>query len=190
MAAEYSKVLGKAITDSTLEGLPEHVGKTITQRDRAKAATRLSIGGGVFTVCLVHNLTGDTVTYVGYHVWDVPDVHPSFKDIENGQTAIFMQGRTKGTAVVYRGKNAQRDECDIMLAWYNVSWDGKAVNKVYTEIHEANHFNNDTVWDAINKQLDVSAENNTSVWNGCVSTASISTGASPTLNAYFTLADA
>ncbi|XP_057972363.1 uncharacterized protein LOC131160568 [Malania oleifera] len=211
MATEcYAKVFGNPITDATLKGMSKYTGKSIiTQKDRAIVAKGNKeernptlqqyvqsltkelclVNIGVFTVCLVHNLTGDTVTYVTSHVWDVPAVYPNCKDIENGQTAVFMQAKTKGTAVVYRGKNSKRDECDFMLAWYNVQSNNKPLNKVYGEINEAHHYDDKTVWDAIYKQLDVSGRSDSATWNGCTSIMTISNGAIPTLNAILTLAD-
>ncbi|XP_057980279.1 jasmonate-induced protein homolog isoform X1 [Malania oleifera] len=217
MAAEYSKVLGKAITDSTLRAMPAYAGKTITQKDRATVAALLlkgasqdqnssvvqqyteqlkkelaaaGLGAGPSTVCVIHNLTGDTVTFATSHVWDKPAVPPVLKDIENGQTLVFMNKETHGTAVVYRGKNSAREECDWMLSWSNLNWDGKSVSKVYTEINAAHHYDTANVWDAISKQLDVSGPNRTAAWNGCVSNVTIDSGApTPTFNAYLTLGE-
>ncbi|XP_057972369.1 23 kDa jasmonate-induced protein-like [Malania oleifera] len=209
MATEcYTGVFGNPITDATLKGMSKYAGKSISQKDKAIVAKQnkeegnptlqqhvqnltkgLGVNTGVFTICLVHNLTGDTVTYVTSHVWDVPAKYPSCKDIENGQTAVFMQNKTKGTAVVYRGKNSQRDECDFMLAWYNVQSDSKSVNKVYAEIKKAQSYDDDTVWDGIFKQLDVSGATSSATWNGCTSFMTISSGAIPTLNATLTLSN-
>ncbi|XP_057972371.1 uncharacterized protein LOC131160576 [Malania oleifera] len=139
----------------------------------------------VSTVCFFYNFTGDTATFVDSKVWDIPAVAPPCKDIKDGRRLFFMHRRTLGTAVVYRGKNAAEDECDWMLAWSNLQQDHKLVNKVYTEINEAHHYDDDHVWKAIARHLYESGQSSTATWNGCMSTLEIkANGCSRTLTAF------
>ncbi|RXH97450.1 hypothetical protein DVH24_007796 [Malus domestica] len=78
-----SNVFGNPITNATLEGIPEYIGKGIDKKDRAHVAMykkndegkavdarkhvenlKKQYGNGVSAYCLVYNATGDTITYV------------------------------------------------------------------------------------------------------------------------------
>lgn len=140
-----SNVFGNPITDSTLEGMPQYAGKTITRTDRASAALNMKNAGnkdtnartfvenlkkqwgdGVSTLCLVYNATGDTVKFAANHDW-YGHIGPSpFPvEIQNGQWGGYLHVKISGeatgssAAVVYRGKNEAGVECDWMLSWSN-----------------------------------------------------------------------
>ncbi|KAK1309868.1 hypothetical protein QJS10_CPA08g00129 [Acorus calamus] len=124
-------VFGNPITNSTLEGMPEYNGKTITRTDRAHVALNMKNaadkdvnarqyvenlkarwGNGVSTLCLLYNATGDTVTFVTSHDWHGhigPGPYPTA--MANGQWGAFLHVKTSGAAtgssaaVVYHGMN-------------------------------------------------------------------------------------
>lgn len=138
-------VFGTPITDLTLKGMSEYIGKKITRRDRAYVALKMKNsqekdvnaqkyvenlkrqwGVGVSTLCLVYNATGDTITYVSSVDWYGhigPSPYPV--KIENGQWGAFLHVKNSGqatgscAAVVYRGLNGDGDGCDWMFGWAN-----------------------------------------------------------------------
>ncbi|KAK1271251.1 hypothetical protein QJS04_geneDACA007429 [Acorus gramineus] len=207
-------VSGNPITNSTLEGMPEYAGKTITRTDRAHVAMNMknaankdvnarqyvenlkkSWGTGVSTLCLLYNATGDTVTFVTSHDWHGhigPSPYPT--EIANGQWGGFLHVKTSGTAtgssagVVYHGKNEAGVRCDWMMAWSN-PWDRNLFdNKAYTEIREADHFSR--FWGAVSNLLDSSGLTHTDKWNGCLSTATTGSDTSPIFEGILTLENA
>ncbi|XP_022749116.1 23 kDa jasmonate-induced protein-like isoform X2 [Durio zibethinus] len=139
-------VFGKAITDETLRAKPEYQGKAITLNDRAREALIMKnsedrdvmvrqqveklmekVGVRVFTVCLIYNATGDTLTLVTYRDWSGHiGFTPYPPKIENGQFGVFLHVGDVDTsdassvgAVVYRGKKMAGEDCDWMQAWTN-----------------------------------------------------------------------
>ncbi|KAM7467646.1 hypothetical protein LguiB_015208 [Lonicera macranthoides] len=183
-----SNVFGSPITNLTLQGMPEYIGKNITRLDRAKVALNMKNaqekdinarhyieavkarwGYGVSTLCLIYNATGDPLKLVQSHNWYGhigPAPCPAM--VENGQWGAFLHVKRSGTAsgssaaVVYRGKNADGDLCDWMLSWSNPwnrnHWD----NSVYSD--ETDN------WGYISNMLYNSGLQHSDEWNGCVST--------------------
>ncbi|KAK1295885.1 hypothetical protein QJS10_CPB15g02099 [Acorus calamus] len=205
-------VFGNPITNSTLEGMPEYNGKTITRKDRAHVALNMKNaadkdvnarqyvenlkarwGTGVSTLCLLYNATGDTVTFVTSHDWHGhigPAPYPT--EIANGQWGGFLHVKTSGTAtgssaaVVYHGKNGAGNGCDWMASWSN-PWDRNLYdNTAYTEIREAGHFDN-TVWGVVSDKLYSSSLQHTDKWNGCLSSVTTGSDTSPIYEGIFTL---
>jgi len=201
-----SNVFGNPITNSTLEGMPEYIGKKITAKDRAHVAFNMKNaqekdrnvrqyvenlkarwGYGVSTLCVVYNCTGDTMTFITSHDWHGhigPAPYPV--TIQNGQWGGFLHVKTSGTAtgssaaVVYRGKNDGGVNCDFLLSWSN-PWDRNLYNNsAYTEIRDANHYDegNDR-WGVVSEKLYRSGLNSTDKWEGCFSTATIGSDTSP-----------
>ncbi|KAF3449313.1 hypothetical protein FNV43_RR10041 [Rhamnella rubrinervis] len=156
-------VFGKAITDSTLQTMPEYRGKEITASKRSHVALKLvnadnklvnartflknlkgRYGNGVSTLCLIYNATGGTMENAGNINWfgQMFRESPYPDKIENGQWVAFLHvhdyeaAAGSIAATVYRGRNASGTVCEWMLSWYN-SWDD---HRVYTEIQEDGHF--------------------------------------------------
>ncbi|KAF3444316.1 hypothetical protein FNV43_RR14006 [Rhamnella rubrinervis] len=144
-----ANVFGNPITDVTLKGMSEYIGKTITRRDRAHVALAMKNsegkdvdaqtyvenlkrqwGVGVSTLCLVYNATGDTITYIWGTDWYGhigPSPYPV--KIQNGQWAV-----------VYRGLNGDGESCDWMFGWANPWNRARRNNAAYTAIGEAGAF--------------------------------------------------
>ncbi|CAN6573783.1 unnamed protein product [Malus baccata var. baccata] len=180
-------VFGNPITDETLKGMPEYVNKQIRKVDRAHVALNMKnaaekdfnartyveklkeqYGGGVSTLCLVYNATGDTISYWG-----------AFLHVK---TAIDFYGST--AAVVYRGLNNVGEECDWMLSWSNPLDRTSSTNTVYTQIREHDHFK--YLWSL---NLDYLARGQTygkDTWNGCVSIMSTGIDTHPIVEAILT----
>ncbi|KAH7516224.1 hypothetical protein FEM48_Zijuj10G0112600 [Ziziphus jujuba var. spinosa] len=136
-------VFGNPVTDETLEGLPRYDGKQIGPIDRARVALNWKNAEGkdvralqhaenlmekcgvdVATLCLIYNATGGTVEYSGHKDWEGHlGAAPYPIMIENGQWGVFLHLQNPGSdagcvgAVVYRGTNAENEDCDWMLAW-------------------------------------------------------------------------
>ncbi|KAK1271557.1 hypothetical protein QJS04_geneDACA013022 [Acorus gramineus] len=205
-------VFGNPITNSTLEGMPEYNGKTITRKDRAHVALNMKNaadkdvnarqyvenlkarwGTGVSTLCLLYNATGDTVTFVTSHDWHGhigPAPYPT--EMANGQWGGFLHVKTSGAAtgssaaVVYHGMNGAGNGCDWMASWSN-PWDrNRYNNSAYTEIREAGHFDK-TVWGVVSNKLNSSGLQHTDKWNGCLSTVTTGSDTSPIFEGIFTL---
>ncbi|KAK1283713.1 hypothetical protein QJS10_CPB21g01718 [Acorus calamus] len=206
-------VFGNPITNSTLEGMHEYHGETITRTNRAHVALNMKNtaekdvnvrkyvenlkarwGTGVSTLCLLYNATGDTVTFVTSHDWRGhigPAPYPI--EIANGQWGGFLHVKTPGkasgssAAVVYHGKNEAGDGCDWMASWCN-PWDRKLYNNTaYTEIREAGHFDNTTVWDVVCDKLFSWGHTHADKWNGCLSTVTTGSDTSPIYEGILTL---
>ena len=148
-------MFGKAITNSTLQAMPEYIGKEITATNRSHVALKLinadnklvnartflknlkwRYGNGVSTLCLIYNATGCTMEHAGNINWfgQMVGESPYPDKIENGQWVAFLHvhdyeaAAGSIAATVYRGKNANGTVCEWMLSWYN-SWDDHRVRK-------------------------------------------------------------
>ncbi|TQD84249.1 hypothetical protein C1H46_030180 [Malus baccata] len=95
-------------------------------------------------------------------------------EILNGQWGGFLHIHTSllamagsNEAVVYRGLNNARSECDWLLSRSNPFNREGYKNTAYTEVRKAGHF--DTSWDEISKDLDKVQENIKHTSNGRVS---------------------
>jgi hypothetical protein len=132
---------GKVVNDEKLDEMVRYIDKRKTQEDRAREAMNLineddkntkaaayvekvkeNYGDGASTLCLVYNATGDTISYVTDHDWyGFIGRTPYPTEIGNGQWGAFQHnhGTLSGSegAVVYRGKNADGNDRDILLAW-------------------------------------------------------------------------
>nr|XP_048323130.1 23 kDa jasmonate-induced protein-like [Ziziphus jujuba var. spinosa] len=100
----------------------------------------------ISTVCLIYNATGNRLTFIGSHDWEghIGD-YPYPLLLENGQWGAFLHVQTSlygGSiaATVYRCQDETGDFFDWMLSWYNRR--NGDDNRVYTEIREADQFNN------------------------------------------------
>ncbi|XP_052183559.1 23 kDa jasmonate-induced protein-like [Diospyros lotus] len=207
-------VFGNPITNTTLRGLPEYCEKqTITRTDKAHVALngkkegvkyenarqhvqklKEEWGVGVSTLCLIYNATGGPVYYVTSHNYlghIGPAPYPQM--IANGQWAAFFHVKTTGelsgstAAVVYRGKNEAGQECDWMLGWSNPYDTNKWKNMVYTEIKEANHFEDGSLWGSIADKMYQCGMFESGNWNGCVSYVSTESNTSPVFEATMTV---
>nr|XP_028957974.1 23 kDa jasmonate-induced protein-like [Malus domestica] len=205
-----SNVFGNPITNATLEGMPEYIGKRIDKKDRAHVAMykkndqgkdvdarthvenlKKQYGIGVSSLCLVYNATGDTLTYVTCIDW-YGHIGTSPYQIANGQWGVFLHVKTAGqatgsvAAVVYRGKNAVGSICDWMLAWRN-PWNRHLfTNTVDTDIGPENHFKAE-VWRTVYNRLVKNGLCVRAQWNGCLSTISTGCFTSPVVEAILTL---
>ncbi|XP_058727803.1 23 kDa jasmonate-induced protein-like [Vicia villosa] len=156
---------GVVVDNDKLEEMARYIGKTITQEDRAREAMHLIneddkdakaakyvdsvkeyYGDGVSTLCLVYNATGDTISYVTDHDWyGYIGRTPYPTEIGNGQWGAFHHvhetGASSGSeaAVVYRGKTANGNYSDFMLAW-STPWGGWYKNKAYCEMGAVDSF--------------------------------------------------
>nr|XP_048318976.1 23 kDa jasmonate-induced protein-like [Ziziphus jujuba var. spinosa] len=188
-------VFGNPVTDETLEGLPRYDGKQIGPIDRARVALNWKNAEGkdvralqhaenlmekcgvdVATLCLIYNATGGTVEYSGHKDWEGHlGAAPYPIMIENGQWGVFLHLQNPGSdagcvgAVVYRGTNAENEDCDWMLAW-RLRKDTND-NRAYTEVREIDHFNG--MWDEIHNSLLKSDSLDKSDSHGCLSFVTI-----------------
>jgi hypothetical protein len=132
---------GVVVDNEKLDEMVRYIDKTKTQEDRAREAMNLIneddknakaakyvdsvkeyTDSDVSTLCLVYNATGDTIYYVTDHDWyGFISRTPYPTEIGNGQWGAFQHnhGTLSGSegAVVYRGKNADGNDRDILLAW-------------------------------------------------------------------------
>ncbi|KAL5707645.1 hypothetical protein ACHQM5_018522 [Ranunculus cassubicifolius] len=210
-----SNVFGNPITNSTLEGMPEYLDKTITRTDRAHVALNMKNAGGkdvnartyvenlkaawgdgVSTLCVVYNATGDVVEFATAHDWHGHiGAAPYPQIIENGQWGAFLHVKTSGTAtgsaaaVVYRGLNENGNSCDWMLCW-SIPWSTLGShNHAYTEIREAYHMDNNS-WEYVDNLVGEAGLQHKDKWNGCVSTVIVGQNTSPVYEGIMTLTGA
>ncbi|KAF5951332.1 hypothetical protein HYC85_009276 [Camellia sinensis] len=143
-------------------------------------------GDRVYTVCKIYNATGATVTFYTKRDYAgklaAGSVYPV--KIKNGQCGVFVHEGTKEMcteectgectgscgAVVYSGRNKDKEVCDWMMSWSNRICD--PYNKVYTEIDEHGHYPPnpaDPVWFEIHAKLHLSGSTSKYIWNGCES---------------------
>jgi hypothetical protein len=151
---------GVVVDDEKLDEMVKYIGKTKTQEDRAREAMNLineddknakaakyvesvkaDYGNGASTLCLVYNATGDTISYVTDHDWyGYIGRTPYPIEIGNGQWGAFLHvhatGASSGTeaAVVYRGKTADGNDRDFLLAW-STPWGFWYKNKVKKTVY-------------------------------------------------------
>ncbi|XP_058727809.1 23 kDa jasmonate-induced protein-like [Vicia villosa] len=156
---------GVVVDNDKLDEMERYIGKTKTQEDRAREAIHLIneddkdakaakyvdtvkeyYGSGVSTLCLVYNATGETISYVTDHDWyGFISRTPYPTEIGNGQWGAFQHvhntGEASGSegAVVYRGKNADGNYCDFLLAW-STPWGTWYKNKAYCELGAVGSF--------------------------------------------------
>jgi len=203
-----SGVYGTPITESTLKAMPEYMDKDITQADMAKVARdrivsenkkenvtkyvenlKKQYGDGISVLAIFYNATGDDITHHSDFNWHGRiGAKPYPQTVKNGQWGGFLHvkhGLATGSAavVLYQGKNPAHDKCAWVVSWSN-PYSGD--NKVYTEVRELSHYDGDDwvgwVWDLTSKDSSTDPD-----WFGCMSTADIGSGTSPTLEATFTL---
>ncbi|KAL7246054.1 hypothetical protein ACSBR2_001225 [Camellia fascicularis] len=210
-----NNVFGIPITDETLKGMPEYVGKEITRTDRARVAilmknaenkahnarnhveklqqdNRTLFVDGISTLCVIYNATGDTLKYItthNYHGDLYKDPYPTI--IQNGQWAAFLHAKpTAGiagssAAVVYRGKNQSGQEHDWMLAW-SIPFIGD--NHAYTEIRGVDHYKeSNNRWGIVSDKMGNSNLSHEDNWNQCVSHVSIGNNNTPIYEGIMTL---
>ncbi|KAF3443467.1 hypothetical protein FNV43_RR13149 [Rhamnella rubrinervis] len=181
-----ANVFGNPITDVTLKGMSEYIGKTITRRDRAHVALAMknSQGKDVDAQTYVENLKRqwDWYGHIG------PSPYPV--KIQNGQWGAFLHVKNAGqatgscAAVVYRGLNGDGESCDWMFGWANPWNRARRNNAAYTAIGEAGAFQ-----DLYGTWRDVffSGLVHCASWNGCSSTATTGSFTSPLFQATLTL---
>ncbi|CAN6707659.1 unnamed protein product [Malus baccata var. baccata] len=207
-------LFGNPITTATLEGMPEYRSGKITRIDRARVAMDMKKARGkdyvkarahlehlkdesgtkLANLVLIYNATGDTVRCVGQKDWiGVDIVYPPL--IGNGQWAAFLTVKNPSysygstSAVVYRGKNADGNNCDYMLSWSNpadrVKWD----NTVCTQVCRTNHFDNGATWNEIYDHLCRTRSSQEDTWHGCTSTISTDSAIFAVVEGTLTLED-
>ncbi|XP_057972361.1 23 kDa jasmonate-induced protein-like [Malania oleifera] len=152
----YKKSISTEKDDTSLKEYVEKLVKVLSKDDAD------------FTVCRFHNETTGRRHFFRSRVLDVPPVPPPARDIAPGETLVFVHISTRGIGVVYRGRNKRGHRCDWMLSWCN-----QPSNKVYTEINEAGHYDNEAIWPLIFMKVHQSGSFSTSTWKGCVSTMTI-----------------
>lgn len=142
-------VIGKAVTKSTLIGLPEYDGdREIRGEDLARVALALKNSQGKgkdeeealrhverlrdacaheqsrFTLGWIYNASGGAITLIDSRDWqgELASSNLFPVRIENGQWGVFLhkQSLSKSSgAVVYRGVNPYRRPCYWCIAWKN-----------------------------------------------------------------------
>ncbi|WJX46633.1 hypothetical protein P8452_33413 [Trifolium repens] len=156
---------GVVVDNEKLNQTDRYIDKTKTQQDRAREAMNLineddknakaaeyvntlkeGYGDGASTLCLVYNATGDTISYDTDHDWyGFIGRTPYPTEIGNGQWGAFLHVHTTGAAsgteaaVVYRGKNADGNDRDFLLAW-STPWSSWYKNKAYCEMGAVGSF--------------------------------------------------
>ncbi|CAL5381054.1 unnamed protein product [Camellia sinensis] len=159
-------------------------------------------GDRVHTFCKIYNATGATVKFYTKRDYSgklaAGSVYPV--KIKNGQCGVFVHEGTKemGTekcngscgAVVYSGRNNDKEVCDWMMSWSNpipdlynkgmamdnlpcgYPWRSNPNTWVYTEIAEHGHYSpypEHPVWIEIHGKLHQSGSTSKYIWNGCES---------------------
>ena len=150
-------MFGKAITDSSLQAMPEYIGKKLTATDRSSSALKMIDAddklvnaqtfldslksrhdNSISTQCLIYNATGGTLEHANCINWfgHMVGESPYPKKIENGQWVAFLHAHDYRSAsagsiaaTVYSGKNASGNVCEWMLSW-KISEDNNRVRKI------------------------------------------------------------
>ncbi|WJX46644.1 hypothetical protein P8452_33424 [Trifolium repens] len=197
---------GVVVDNEKLEEMERYIGKTKTQEDRAREAMNLineddknakaaqyvesvkaNYGDGASTLCLVYNATGETITFVTNHDYlgfIARTPYPIV--IGNGQWGAFLHvhGTSEFTgteaAVVYRGKNADGNDRDFLLAW-STPWGLWYRNKAYCEMGAVDSF--PKYWDATKQNLDNGSYSDFVDRDGIRIDVNTATGTSPVFHA-------
>ncbi|XP_052180515.1 23 kDa jasmonate-induced protein-like [Diospyros lotus] len=128
------------------------------------------IGQIVSSICQIHNTTGGTLTFKerrDYNGQNSSNQYPN--EIQGGYWEMIVHSGDNGTpsqsvgAVVYRWENPAGDECDWLVSWSNKY--GDTSRKVYTEIREKGHYENDAVWPVIRDKLSHGSSHSEDEWN-------------------------
>uniref|UniRef100_A0A0D9W3D6 Uncharacterized protein n=1 Tax=Leersia perrieri TaxID=77586 RepID=A0A0D9W3D6_9ORYZ len=203
---------GEVIDNCYLDTLAQYVGKTKTRVDRAREAAdrenedgknneasnyvhevRKWYGEGQSTLCLVYNATGSALRYVGEHDFDGSHVGrtPYPVEIGNGQWAAFQHVRMTGEllggsigAVIYRAKNKDGEERDVLLTW-STPVVGK--NRAFSVLSTPDKFTvhaTRNMWETIEHGIRFSAGKKHEVrWGGLHVNVSTASGNHPELKA-------